>query len=131
MEAPNILPTVEISYQTALDAHRSLIQWTIETHANTARVAEAKARLVRKRAEIILGADPKALGANEAMREAQISAMSAPEAEFLRDCEALLDKAKCALEVARIEARLSDSTLHHLMLAHEVDLETRYGGLVE
>jgi hypothetical protein len=59
-------------------------------------------------------ADPKALGANEAAREARLAELTAPLSEALREAEEQLAEGRHTLEVARLHVERERAALRLL-----------------
>lgn len=104
--------------KTLESAYTLLIEATQTAHEATEAVFAAKSDLARERAAILLAnaADPKALGSNEAAREATLADLTAPFVASLRTAEAADRKAgndqalaKLAVEACRAQLRVLEA----------------------
>lgn len=87
------------------DAYRSLSLATSTAQDADAKVADAKVALARRKQEVINqnSSDMKALGSNEAVREASIALLCTAEAEVLVRAETAQRQARDVQEIARLE----------------------------
>ncbi len=96
---------ISASLEAAYYHLRQVNEWV---HEWTGTVATAERALADRRASIIedYAADPKALGSNEAARNAVIDSLCIPEREALRKAQDTLRGHRHAQEQARLEVDL-------------------------
>lgn len=115
------LPTIEQSYTTTESAYLYLHEKTAQLARYTNQIAEARRVLETAKTGIILGTDPKVLGANEEQRKAALASRTAQEADMLMRLENSETLLKCEVECARIMARLADRAFAHISLKIEAE----------
>jgi hypothetical protein len=94
--------TIEIDITKAAG---NLMEATANAHRSQLSLGKAQQQLAEKKAAILVdhAEDPKALGSNEATRNATLDAMCKPEIENVRVCQEGVDSFRLLLELARIE----------------------------
>lgn len=85
-------------------AYDKLTTLTQEVQAAELQLSKARVALVTERAEILLthADDPKALGANEAAREAKLASLTATARDVVAECDAVATAAKNNLQLQGI-----------------------------
>ncbi len=98
------------------NAYRELSECTDGAYHMAEAVAAARRALTAKKQQILRdnAENPKALGANEAAREATIAALTAPQAETLINAEADAKEANHALAMAEIDVQAALAQLRIL-----------------
>lgn len=86
------------------DSYVKLFTRTQEVQAAELQLSKARAALATERAEILLAHadDPKALGANEAAREAKLASLTASARDIVAECDAVATSAKNSLHLQSI-----------------------------
>lgn len=85
-------------------AYDKLAALTQEVQAAESQLSKARVALATERAEILLAHadDPKALGANEAAREAELASLTATARDVVAECDAVATSAKNNLQLQGI-----------------------------
>lgn len=99
-----MMMTTEKLSTSLRNAYENLFALTMESQQAELQLSKARAALATERAEILLthADDPKALGANEAAREAKLASLTASARDIVAECDAVATSAKNSLHLQSI-----------------------------